>query len=347
MDSIAVTFVTGGTGFIGSRLVQKLADCGSRVRVLVRRMELPRLPGTPEREGHPLKRKEVDLVQGDVTDAESVVRAMAGCRRVYHLAGYAKNWARDPGVFERVNVEGARNVFQAARQMNIERIVWTSTIMTLGPTPPSVVGTEQMPRITDRFFSDYDRTKSLAEAEAVRQASEGLPLVVVNPTRVFGPGYLTEGNALSLLIRDYMHGRVPVLLNRGVNVGNYVLVDDVVEGLVLAMEKGRVGQRYIMGGDNVSLREFFRTIDHVSGQRHFQIPLRTVMPMVFAYLQKKRAEWFGIYPRITPGWVRVFLVDWVYSSQKAETELGYRRTPLEDGIRITYQWLQRVHKESS
>jgi len=169
-------------------------------------------------------------------------------------------------------------------------------------------------------------------------------VVIVNPTRVYGPGHLTEGNAMSILIDDYDRGREPVLLNRGVNVGNYVLVDDVVQGHLLAMERGRVGERYILGGENASLREVFRTIDRVSGRRHFQLPLLGVGPMVYAYFLQKRAEWFGVYPRITPGWVRTFIVDWAYSCDKARHELGYDPTPLEPGIRMTYEWLLRLRK---
>ena len=195
------------------------------------------------------------------------------------------------------------------------------------------------------YFTEYEATKVAAEREVLALAAEGFPVVIVNPTRVYGPGHLTEGNALSRLIDDYDCGRVPVLLNRGVNVGNYVLVDDVVAGHLLAMERGRPGERYILGGENVSLKEFFRTIDRVSGKRHLQLPILGFSPLAFAWFQQKRAEWFGVYPRITPGWVKTFLVNWAYSSEKAERELGYVRTPLEQGIRVTYDWLLRTRKE--
>jgi nucleoside-diphosphate-sugar epimerase len=234
------------------------------------------------------------------------------------------------------------HVFDAARRQGLDRVVWTSSIVTLGPTPPGVVGDEEMPRATERCLTEYESSKVVAEREAVRWAGEGFPVVIVNPTRVYGPGHLTEGNSLTRLIDDYDRGRVPVLLNRGVNVGNYVLVDDVVSGHLLAMEHGRIGHRYILGGENASLREFFRTIDRVSGKRHFQVPILHFAPLVFAAFQKLRAEWFGIYPTITPGWVKTFLVDWAYRSDKAVRELGYRPTGLEEGVRRTYEWLQQV-----
>jgi nucleoside-diphosphate-sugar epimerase len=221
-------------------------------------------------------------------------------------------------------------------------VVWTSTIMTLGPTAFGVTVDEGTPRATDKFLTEYEESKWLAEQAALHWADRGFPVVIVNPTRVYGPGPLTEGNALAKLIDDYDCGRVPILFNRGVNVGNYVLVDDVVQGHLLAMEKGRVGERYILGGENVSLRDFFRTIDRITGKHHWQISTLRFGPLLLAHLMRLRAQWFGVYPTITPGWVRTFALDWVCSSNKAIQELGYRPTCLEDGLRLTCEWLQRV-----
>lgn len=358
-------FVTAAAGFVGTRLVRTLMERGHSVRALVHRTRPTAPPGFAWGEDDPFVKaaREVDclsrsgpegvsqgegpfpsleLVRGDVTDRESLRRSMAGCTHVFHLAAYAKNWAADPKVFTQQNVEGTRNVFAVAREMGVQRAVWTSSIVTFGPTRPGEVGDEDMSRTTDRYFTEYEASKAMAEREVLALAAEGFPVVIVNPTRVYGPGHLTEGNALSRLIDDYDRGRVPVLLNRGVNVGNYVLVDDVVEGHLLAMEHGRVGQRYILGGENASLREFFRTIDRVSGRRHIQIPIMGLSPLLFAWFQKKRAEWFGVYPRITPGWVRTFLANWAFCSDKAQRELGYVPTPLEQGVRITYEWLLRL-----
>jgi farnesol dehydrogenase len=342
MNGFEPVFVTGATGFIGSRLVASLVAQGVRVKALSRRERPESPPGWDASRVPPLEDPLVELVRGDILDRESLERGMSGCRAVYHLAAYAHNWAKDPATYTRLNIDGMRNVFASAIANKVDRVVWTSSIVTLGPTRPGVVGDEEMPRTTSGYLTEYEESKSIAEREALRLAATGFPLVIVNPTRVYGPGYLTEGNALAKLIEDYDRGRVPILFNCGVNVGNYVFVDDVVAGHELAMRHGRVGQRYILGGENVTLRKFFRTIDRVSGKRHFQLPMLTFTPLVFAMLQKMRAEWFGVYPTITPGWIRTFSVEWAYSHDKAARELGYRPKSLEEGIRITYEWLKNI-----
>ncbi len=346
MEPDAKIFVTGATGFIGTRLVEALTERGHPVRALSRRFN-PEAPPGSNAKGGPLEHELVELVRGDLSDRDSLARGMEGCRYVFHLAAYAKNWAPDRQTFFDINVGGMQNVFDAARQQGIERVVWTSTHLTLGPTLPGQISDEDTPRTTERFFTAYEESKIAAEAIAFRQTKEGFPVVIVNPTRVFGPGHLTEGNALSRVIDRYVCGKVPVLLNRGKNVANYVFVDDVVQGHILAMRKGRIGERYILGSENLSLKEFFKLIDRVSGKRHFQMPIMGFSPLVFSYLQKKRAQWFGIYPRITPGWVRTFMADWAHDCQKARRELGYNPTPIVDGLRITYEWLQQIRERKS
>ncbi len=324
-------FVTGATGFIGTKLVNELVRQGHTVRALTR--------ATSNREG--LNHERIDCVEGNILDRDSLVKGMQGCSHVFHLAAYAKNWARDPKTFFDQNVLGMRSVFDAARQCRAQRVVWTSTIVTLGPTKPGVIGDETMPRSTSKYYTEYEETKAYAEQEALQAASNGFPVVIVNPTRVYGPGKLTEGNSVSLMIDQYDRGQVPILLNHGVNIGNYVLVDDLVRGHILAMEKGRIGERYILGGENVSLKGFYELVDEVSGKRHFQFNLPPRIALAYGGIQKFAAEKFNLYPQITTGWVETFLQDWAYTCAKAEQELGYRYTPLKEGIRMTYDWLLR------
>lgn len=336
-------FVTGASGFIGTSLVGQLLAAGYRVRGLSRRApEFPPGYDRPREElwDHP----NFDYFSGDITDLESLRRGIDGCDYVIHMAGYAKNYSRDPSIFTKINVDGMRNVFTAAKEKGVKKIVWTSSIVTLGPTRRGEIGDETTPRVTPNYLTEYEESKSIAEREAFRWAEEGLPLVILNPTRVYGPGQLSEGNALAQLINDYDRGRFPFLLNRGTNIGNYVLVDDAARGHLLALERGRIGERYIIGSENATLGEFFRLIDKVTGRGHFKIPLLYFWPLVVAYGQKGAARLFGIYPRITPGWVRTFIVDWAYSCDKARRELGYDPVPLEEGLARTCRWLAQTRR---
>ena len=335
MASSHTVFVTGSTGFIGTKLVNELIQRGHTVHALTR--------GSSNRDG--LSHERIKLVTGDILDRASLERGMQGCSQVYHLAAYAKNWAKDPKIFHDQNVGGMRNVFDAAATVGVERVVFTSTIVSFGPTAPGVVGSETMPRITERFFTEYEETKTLAEREALERAAKGFPVVIVNPTRVYGPGKLTEGNSVSLMIDMYDRGKMPVLLNHGKDIGNYVLVDDLVRGHILAMEKGVVGERYILGGENASLKDIFQMVDEISSKKHFLMSLPPAIAYFYSNLEKKKAEWLGLYPQITPGWVETFLQDWVYTPAKAQKELGYVVTPLKEGIRMTYEWLLALRKK--
>ena len=336
MTDTNTIFVTGATGFIGTKLVNALLAKGHSVHALSR--------AASNREG--LMHERVRLVQGDLLDRDSLRKGMEGCSQVFHLAAYAKNWSRDPSVFFRQNVDGMTNVLDAARDAGIKRVVFTSTIVVFGPKPAGVIGDESMPRITPKYFTEYEESKAVAERKALEYVKKGHPIVIVNPTLVYGPGKLTEGNSVSLMIDMYDRGKVPVLLNNGVNVGNYVLVDDLVRGHILAMERGKIGERYILGGENASLKRIFELVDEASGKKHFQFSLPPSIAMLYGSLEKKRAEWLRMYPQITPGWVETFLQDWAYTCAKAERELGYTITPLKDGIRLTYDWLMTLRKKS-
>jgi nucleoside-diphosphate-sugar epimerase len=328
-------FVTGSTGFIGTALVNELVRRGHAVHALAR--------AASNTDG--LTHERISIVRGDILDRESLVRGLRGCTQVYHLAAYAKNWARDPSTFFLQNVHGTKNVLQAAQEAGVRRIVFTSTIVVFGPTPPGVVGDESMPRMTQKYCTGYEESKTVAEQEALKLGASGFPVVIVNPTRVYGPGKLTEGNSVSLMLDRYQRGKFPILLNKGKDVGNYVLVNDLVQGHILAMEKGRLGERYILGGENISLKGLFAMVDEQTGKRHQQINLPPRLAMLYAALEQKKAEWFDLYPQVTPGWVQTFLQDWAYRSAKAERELGYQITPLREGIRKTLDWIRKTKEK--
>jgi len=324
------TFVTGGTGFIGSKLVGRLRQDGEIVHLLARKTsDLTGVAG----EG-------VEVFYGDLGDLDALRAATAGCRRAFHLAAYARNWAPECDTYYRVNVEGFANVATAALETGVERMVWTSTCLTVGPSNGHVVD-ESSPRLTDEFLTDYERTKYLAEARAAEFVARGLPVVIVNPTRVYGPGRLTEANSATLLVQMFLRGRFPIIPGRGDEIGNYVFVDDVVEGHLAAMARGRVGERYLLAGENASLTEFFQVLSELSGRRppRFHVPRWLIRR--YSHIELWRARLFGSYPLITPGWMATFLTDWAVSNRKAVTELGCTFRGLREGLAATCDWLAK------
>lgn len=332
--------VTGAGGFIGGWLVKSLLDQGSHVRALIHRNALDVPPGF-EAEGF-FDHRRLEVESHDVTDIQQIDRLMQGCTHVFHLAALARNWTRDAGLFGRINIEGTRNVLTAARRHDVQKVVATSTYVTFGPSLPGQLVNEHSRRSRPRFFNDYERTKHDAEALTLEFARQGLDVVIVCPTRVFGPGHLTESNSVALLMHEYLSGRMPWLFNRGVNVGNYVLVSDVVEGHLLAMQKGACGQRYILGDENWSLRELADQIDRISGRRHLRIPLWKAGPMLFSYVELMRAKLTGRHPKVTPGWMRMFMADWACDCTRARDELGYQPGGVAAGLEATYRWLESL-----
>ncbi len=334
--SLGKVFVTGGTGFIGAHLVNELIQRGHTVHVLRR----------PTSSIAGLAGEGIRFFVGGLEQRDAIRKGMEGCQQVYHLAAYAKNWARDSAVYYRSNVEGFCDVCEVARSLGVERVVFASTILTCSPSAPDAVEDERRYCPVAECYTDYQVSKAIGEKRAREYATQGLPVVIVNPTRVYGPGKLTEGNSVSRMIDLYDRGRFPFLLNHGVNVGNYAFVDDVVQGLILAMEKGRIGERYILGGENVSLKRLFQVIDEISGKQHIQINVPRRVALIYSRLEEEADKWVHHYPLITTGWVKTFLQDRAYSSAKAEREFSYKATPLRDGIRITLEWLRRLRKET-
>jgi len=321
-------FLTGATGFIGIPLTHFLAGLGHSVRLLSRpASDLTPFAGLP-----------VEVRPGDVLDQGSLSDALRGCDAVFHLAGYAKNWAKDPGTFFRVNVLGLRNVLKAARRNSVPRIVFTSTSVTFGPSSGRPVTESDVRSVA--FFTEYERTKYLAEQEAVRHVRSGLDVVMVNPTRVFGPGALTESNSVTKMIHLYLRGQWRLVLGSGRAVGNYAFIDDVVKGHWLALQHGRPGEKYILGGDNLDYEGFFRTLASVSRCRRRMAHVPPQLALAVSKLEALRASRFGHYPLITPSWLRTFLADWAFSSEKAQRELGYRTTPFARAVEETVRWLR-------
>jgi nucleoside-diphosphate-sugar epimerase len=321
--------VTGATGFIGARLTHFLCSQGLEVRALCRSTsDISVFSNNP-----------VQIFWGDVVDLPSVERAVDGCDYVFHLAGYAKNWAKNPRTFYEVNVIGTENVMIASKKAKVKKVVLTSSCVTFGISN-SKPKKESDLRTAD-FYCDYERTKFYAEQLVSDYVRSGLPVVIVNPTRVFGPGLLTEANSVTKMIQQYLQGKWRLILADGHALGNYVFVEDIIRGHWLALKQGRPGKKYILGGENLSLNMFFRLLEEVSSRHYRMIHVPLWIALAFSKVAILLAKWFGLYPLITPDWVRVFVADWAFSSEKAHKELGYSITPFREALHKTLLWLKQ------
>lgn len=315
--------VTGGAGFIGSNLVEVLLARGEEVRVYDLEANLASDLGAGG----------ADLITADILDRETLVAAMEGCDRVFHLAALLDLWQRDRSVYHRINVEGTRTVLERALEMGISRVVHTSSATTIGEAEGEL-GTEETFR-RPYFLSQYERSKYVGEQVAFELWERGLPLVVVNPTSVYGPRQTV--NQTGAIIR-FLQGRLPVIPDAELN---YVFVDDVVQGHLAAMEKGSTGERYILGGQNVSMVEFFSLAGEIAGmpRRPRTIPGR-LLQMV-ALLLDAASRLTGRRPLISPDEARTASHSFRMDTGKAREELGLEWTPLREGMERTVNWLRQ------
>jgi farnesol dehydrogenase len=322
--------VTGGTGFLGRRIVSELA-LRHELRLLVRpkasRERFP--PG-------------VEFAPGDVTDRASLDTAMTGCDAVVHAAALVKILA-PPSEFDRINLGGIENVLRAAEEAGtVGKVVYVSSFIALGPTengPGRAL--DESAEIQDReWINDYERTKALADRRARRAILEGAPLNVVYPGVIYGPGEMTEGNIVVRHVLDLIRKKLPALIGSPDRRWNYVYVDDVARGVALALEKGPPGGRYVLGGENVTLGEFYGLVERLT---RVPVPKRRMpdgLAKAAGALQKGFASLTGGTPQLTPDLVEIYRHDWAYRSDRAEKELGYTWRTLEQGLGQTLAWLK-------
>ncbi|MEO5999090.1 MAG: NAD-dependent epimerase/dehydratase family protein [Chitinophagaceae bacterium] len=315
--------VTGSTGFIGSRICMRLAEQGYLVNALCRNMQHPFLP----------THKNIQPFKGDILCKESLVTAMDNCDQVYHTAALAKMWTRKKTDFYDINVTGTKNVLEAAQLKGIKKLVHTSTCGVWGPTRLYPI-TETDPRITG-YPINYERTKYLAELMVKIFVEQGVPVVIVNPSRVYGEGPVTDSNTVGKMILAYLKGNWRIKPGSGRQVSNYAYLDDVVEGHIAAMNKGIVGNRYILGGEDVSYDAFFTTLKQVSGKdfRLMKVPQNIIK--WYSQLEQLKTAITGMPPYLLPAFADRLKYNHMYSSVKAIQQLGYTITPFDSGMKIT------------
>jgi dihydroflavonol-4-reductase len=323
------TFVTGGTGFIGGAVIRRLLEAGHEVRALVRpRTDTRQLDGLP-----------VERVEGDVNNSDSLRQGAAGCDWVFHVAALYSYWGHSWDDFRETNVEGTRRVLEAARDAGVQRIVHTSSIAALGVHEDHSPANEDTPSTLDDKIGPYQRSKFLGQEVALDFARQGVPVVIVNPCAPVGVGD-HKPTPTGQIIVDFLKGRMFGYVDTGLNV---VDVEDVAAGHLLAAERGRVGEKYILGGENLTLRQVLDLLAQVSGRPRTRLSIPHWVALAWANVDVTLARLSpGRTPTATPEKVRLSRRYEYFDSGKAVRELGLPQTPAREALRKAVEWY-RAH----
>ena len=318
-------FVTGGTGFVGSAVVRKLVAGGHEVRILAR-------PGTNTRMLNGLP---VELIYGDLSEERKLQEAMNDCEWVFHVAALYSYWGYTWEEFYRSNVEGTRHVLEAGLRSKVERIVYTSSIAALGIPKTGKPGTEDTPVTMKAMLSDYKRSKYMSEDVVRKYCSEGMQIITVNPAAPVGVGDYKPTQTGKLIV-DFLNGKMPAYVDTGLTV---VDVDDVAEGHILAMKKGKVGERYILGGENLSLKQVLDLLSEISDLPKIRMKIPRGIALAWAYMDTGLARINKNHiPSATPAAVRVSKIKEYFSSEKATRDLGYNYIPAREALKKAVDW---------
>jgi dihydroflavonol-4-reductase len=321
------TLITGATGFVGSAVARTMARRGHALRLLVR--------SSSDRRN--VDGLDAELVTGDLTDPASLARAAAGCRYVIHVAADYRLWVPRPEEMMQANVDGAVAMMRAAADAGVERIVHCSSVAALGQIGDGTPADETTPTHEADFVGVYKRSKYRAERAVLELAArESLPVVVVNPAAPVGPRDI-KPTPTGKMVLDTAKGRVPAYIDTGLNI---VHVDDVAEGHALALERGRIGERYVLGGENFLLKDILALIAEVAGRRPPAIRLPEALIWPVAWAMEKTAPLTGIAPMMTRDHLKMARKKMFYSSAKAVAELGYHARPAREAVVDAVAWFR-------
>ncbi len=322
------TLVTGGTGFVGANVVRLLLQHGAKVRALVR----------PQSDTRNLDRLDVELVAGDLRDRASLAPALKGCDTLYHVAAMYALWTPKRRDVYDTNVTGTVNLLEAAWTAGVQKIVYTSSVATIGLPKDGTPGNEEVPLQPEDMVSDYKRSKFLAEQEVLKHAQRGLPVVIVNPSFPVGP-WDVKPTPSGQIIVNFLRGKIPAYVDTGLNV---VDVEDVAIGHLRAAEKGRIGERYILGHANLPLPELFQLLERVSGVKAPRIRIPYGVAYCSACVSEVVARTITHKaPFVTLAGVRLSRKRMFFDASKAVRELGLPQTPAVEALSKAVQWFRR------
>lgn len=321
-------FVTGATGYLGNLLAFELARNGHIIHALVRNRLKSAL----------LEHKNIRTFVGCLTNTKEVAHAISGCEQVYHVAGHVKPWTKDPSTVYDTNVEGTLNICEQAIQAGIKKLVFTSTTGVLGPSKNGPLN-EDSTRMND-FSLDYDRSKKMAEDILITSLLKGFNPVIVSPAKIFGPGRNSHALAANSIIRSFLQKKFTFVPSPSTYQVCFAYVNDVVKGHMLAMEKGIPGQRYILGGYNISYHDFFDRIRKLAGVRSNIIAVPKRIAKLAGQLQQLNHKFTGADIQFTAASADYAFANYIFSSEKAIKHLGYSITPLDEALTQTIQFLK-------
>lgn len=319
--------VTGGSGFIGAAIVRTLLAEGHQVRALVR-------PGSDRRN---LAGLDLELRDGDLLNRESLNRAIVGCDTIFHAAADYRLWTPKPAAMYAANVDGTRNVMTAALESGVSRVIYTSSVGTLGNPGDGTPGSEETPVSLADMVGDYKKSKFLAERAAQSFLEQGLPLVIVNPSTPVGPRDI-KPTPTGKIIVDFLNGRMPAYLDTGLNI---IDVDECARGHLLAATRGVVGRKYILGGENLTLERIFNLLAEITGRPAPKVRLPYLPILAAAWVNEALARVTGREPLIPLAGVRMAAKKMFFDSSRAETELGLEKKPATAALRRAVDWFRQ------
>jgi nucleoside-diphosphate-sugar epimerase len=325
--------ITGATGYIGHRLALEAAARNYIVHILVRNPDSALIPRHPN----------ILVFTGDVTDKDSVLTAMSGCQQVIHSAAVTKLWDKDSSIFYKVNVEGTRNMLDTALKLGIKKFVYTSTGAVIGPSDKFPMS-EKDPRITS-FENDYEISKYWAEELVKEYCRRGLFGLIASTSRVYGPGIIARGNTFERFLRKIFLMQIAFVPPCTDVLANYAYLDDVIKGHFQALEKGLGGEKYILGGENISYGTFFSTLKEFSGNKIRFITVPKSIMLVWSFLHMMLYRFARKHTNISPKIIHRLFQNRALSCEKAKRQLGYAITPFAEGLQKTILHLQNKTHE--
>jgi NAD+-dependent farnesol dehydrogenase len=326
---VRMILLTGATGYLGSQIAHELIARQQPFRVLVR---------DPSRLDFQPATACCEVVEGDLRDFSALRTACEGVEGILHTAALVKMWARDRSDFWRINLEGLQNLLHVAMNSGVKGVVYTSSFIALGPS--SNEKASEGLRNPGPFRNEYEASKVEALTWLRAVGFRRFPVLALVPGVIYGPGPKTEGNLVGGMIDQYLSGRFPGLLGSGDQRWSFAFNADVVAAHLAALERGKFGEEYVLAGENRSLNDFFRLLAGLTGVRRQIRHLPFVAGKLVGAMELARAHLTGRSPHLTPGVVDIFKYDWIYSSAKAISELGYRVTSLEEGLTTTIEKLR-------